>query len=206
MRPPSSVIAVVYSSLLKTNRISFRPLTLHLLHRRIEHAKYLLEKARNAFLTSDRWKHMAAQRAKTRAAAAAKRGSDTRRMSSKMGSGMGGMGSKDKSQAGDAKVPQKAAEKPTKGEEKGSEEPACRGVHVAVLLHLQRGDVQFLLEFSKVWRQAFIDDLDASGNTGTKAIETMRTEQKSRGRKIKPNFCPRPKCLSPRLMSPSHSL
>ena len=135
--------------------------------RRIEHSKYIIEKARTQFIQTDKWKKMRAERKKRTERLAA--------MQKKRGSrlGAGGMGARGAAgpPGGDEKAPPSRP-----GAAPGAEVPTqdtTPGVHVVILLHLQRGDVKFLMDFSKVWRQAFIDDLDASGNTGLPDIESL---------------------------------
>ncbi|GAB5355945.1 hypothetical protein AAMO2058_000248500, partial [Amorphochlora amoebiformis] len=125
--------------------------------RRIEHAKYIIERERMRFAASQKFQTILKTRAEAREKKVAeKKGSGMGRMGGMGGMGMRG-GKNDKSEK----------------EEKSKKLPEGVGIHVIVLIHLQRGDLQFLLDYSNVWRQAFIDDLDASGDTGLPDLQAM---------------------------------
>eukprot|EP00466_Bigelowiella_natans_P005499 jgi/Bigna1/142947/aug1.74_g17655 len=145
--------------------------------RRIEHSKYILERERDRFATSEKFRDIASRRPATAAepsAGARKAGGGATDGRSKMSGMMG----KDDASSMKKKTPMMMGpgdKKKSKDQDAGEEDLADspRGVHVIVLIHLQRGDVQFQLDYSNVWRQAFIDDLDASGDTGLPDLQAM---------------------------------
>eukprot|EP00468_Gymnochlora_sp_CCMP2014_P001514 CAMPEP_0167741726 /NCGR_PEP_ID=MMETSP0110_2-20121227/1016_1 /TAXON_ID=629695 /ORGANISM="Gymnochlora sp., Strain CCMP2014" /LENGTH=5340 /DNA_ID=CAMNT_0007625809 /DNA_START=69 /DNA_END=16091 /DNA_ORIENTATION=- len=158
--------------------------------RRIEHARYIIENARSKFLRG-RWKDVRDGKVTVEAKVELKADSkdfDAKVVESKSkasaeskGEGKESKGEGKSSEGKDAKVVEgkasegKAAEgksaAPT--EAKGKVASGPKGVHVVILVHLPRGDLQFLIDFDKRWRMAFVDDIEPAANTGLPDIQAM---------------------------------
>uniref|UniRef100_A0A7S0DVA6 Uncharacterized protein n=1 Tax=Amorphochlora amoebiformis TaxID=1561963 RepID=A0A7S0DVA6_9EUKA len=149
--------------------------------RRIEHARYIIEHARSKFLRG-RWKDVRDGKVtvdtEIEEKGEGKEGKESKGdgkvapvAEEKVKIADEGKGTEGKAVEGKAAPEAKVTE--GKVEAKGSDPAGPKGIHVVVLVHLPRGDLQFLIDFDKRWRMAFVDDIEPAANTGLPDIQAM---------------------------------